>query len=166
MAAISIPAVVVPILGPVIGGLILNSLGWRWIFFVNVPICAAGLLLGLRYVRTTPARGGRQLDVLGLALVSPALAALLYGLSEAHRPGGFGEPQVYGPLAGGVLLLAAFVVHALRTRREPVVDLRLFRSRSFTAACLLLFLSGLSLFRDTARSRRGCCSPRRGSAAC
>jgi MFS family permease len=96
---------------------------------------------------TPPARGRHRLDVLGLALLSPALAAVIYGLSEAGIHHGFGHPAVTVPLGIGAALLVAFVAHSLRTTAaEPVVDLRLFRSRAFAAAAGLLFLSGLSLY--------------------
>lgn len=138
IAAVSMPAVVVPILGPVVGGLIVNGLSWRWIFLVNVPICLVALALARRYVPETPPAGEHRLDVIGLALLSPALAAIVYGLSRTG--------VAVLPVAAGALLLAGYVVHALRTRREPIIDLRLLRVRSFAAATCLLFLAGLSMF--------------------
>ena len=79
-------------------------------------------------------------------LLSPALAAIIYGLAQVGTLGGFGHATVAVPLALGVALLGAFVVHALRARTEAVVDLRLFRVRSFASASALLFLSGLSMY--------------------
>jgi EmrB/QacA subfamily drug resistance transporter len=146
IAAIAVPALVAPIVGPVIGGLILDSLSWRWIFFVNVPVCASALLLGWRYMPDHRARGEHPLDLLGLALLSPGLAAIVYGFAEAGTRGGFGESQVILPLTIGAALVAAFALHALRTRKEPIIDLRLFRQRSFTASAGLMFLAGLSIF--------------------
>ncbi|HEY7076136.1 MAG TPA: DHA2 family efflux MFS transporter permease subunit [Solirubrobacteraceae bacterium] len=146
MAAVAVPALVAPIVGPVIGGAILNGLSWRWIFFLNVPVCALALGLAWRGMADARERADQRLDVLGLALLSPALAAIVYGFSEAGTRNGFGGPHVLVPLALGVALLVAFVVHALRTRGEPLIDVLLFRVRSFTASAGLMFLGGLSIF--------------------
>lgn len=145
IAVITLPALVGPILGPVIGGLILGHLSWRWIFYVNVPICVAGFLLAWYAVPADEPSRPPRLDWLGLILLSPALAALTYGLTQVGEQGGFAHTQVIAPLTAGVLLLAGFVARALRTA-NPLIDLRLFRTRSFTTSCILLFASGLSLF--------------------
>ena len=145
-ATITIPALVGPILGPVIGGLIVGNADWRWIFYVNVPVCGLALALAWRGLPDDAPQGGRRLDVRGLTLLSPALAAIIYGRAQVGTFGGFGHAAVAVPLALGVALLGAFVVHALRARTEAVVDLRLFRVRSFAAASALLFLSGLSMY--------------------
>ena len=146
MSLVSLPALLGPILGPVVGGLILSHLSWHWIFWVNLPFGAAGLLLAWRGLQPTPPRKGAYLDVAGLALLSPGLAALLYGLTEAGNQGGFDHLAVLLPLALGALLLGGFVLHALRTDRPPLLDVRLFRVRSFSASNSLLFLSGLSVY--------------------
>jgi len=146
MAVASMPALVGPILGPMLGGLIVGHFAWRWIFYFNVPICLAALVLAWRGMPSDPPRGGQRLDALGLALLSPALAALVYGLARVSPSGGFADAAVVVPFAIGLGLLVAFAIHALRTRAEPVVDLRLFRVRSFWASTCLLFLAGLSLY--------------------
>lgn len=147
MATASLPMVIVPIFGPVVGGLIVNDLSWRWIFYVNVPICLAAIVLAWRKAPSSPPSPQRKpLDVLGLALLSPGLALLTYGLSEAAGRSGFASATVLGPLAGGLVLTAAFVGHAVRTRRKPLVSLAALRIRSYAAACAVLFLAGLSLY--------------------
>lgn len=145
MAVITLPALVGPILGPVVGGLILGHLSWRWIFYINVPICLAAIVLAWRSLAADPPRRGHRLDVVGLLLLSPALAALIYGLSQVGDQGGFDHPQVLVPLLAGVLLLGGFLWHALHTD-APLIDLRLFRTRAFAASSTLLFLSGLAMF--------------------
>ncbi len=153
MASVSLPVAVVPILGPVISGLIISNVSWRWIFYVNVPICLTGMILAWRGLpagrpgQAAAAAGARpRLDITGLVLLCPALAALLYGLAQVSSAGGFGHLRVLIPLLAGSVLLAAFAVHALRMTGEPLVDLRLFRSRSFAAASSLMFLAGLSIY--------------------
>jgi EmrB/QacA subfamily drug resistance transporter len=147
MSAVSLPIVVVPIFGPVVAGLIISNVSWRWIFYVNVPICLAGLALAWRGLPSARPPGGRpRIDLVGLLLLPPALVALLYGLAQVSSQGGFGHREVVIPLGAGAALLAAYAVHALRTSVTPLVDLRLFRSRAFTGASSLLFLAGLSIY--------------------
>jgi EmrB/QacA subfamily drug resistance transporter len=160
MATVSLPVAVVPILGPVISGLIISHASWRWIFFVNAPICVAGLLLAWRGLpRDRPADGqgaeltDRQaaaerprLDLAGLFLLCPALAGLLYGLAQVSTEAGFAHPTVIVPIAAGIVLLVGFAVHALRKPGQALVDLRLFRSRAFAGASGLMFLAGLSIY--------------------
>jgi EmrB/QacA subfamily drug resistance transporter len=146
MAVVTLPAVLGPILGPVLGGLIVEHLDWRWAFYVNIPICVIALALAWRGLPADQRRLRAQpLDALGLTLLSPGLAALIYGLAQVGTQGGFAHAHVLAPLAAGLALLIAFAVHALRAA-EPVIDLRLFRVRSFSASTALLFLSGLSLY--------------------
>ena len=149
MATVSLPAVLVPILGPVAGGLIVSNLSWRWIFYVNVPICLVALVLAWRGM--SPSRGtaaAPRLDVAGLALLSPAVALMLYGLAQVSGDGGFAHRGVLIPLAAGAVLLASFIAWALRPHRRvtPLIDLRLLRVRSFSAASGLMFISGLSMY--------------------
>jgi EmrB/QacA subfamily drug resistance transporter len=146
MSVVALPIAAGPILGPVIGGLILGAGDWRWLFLVNVPLCLIGLVLAARLIPAdVPGRRGR-LDLVGLALLSPALVALLWGLSNVSGDGGFAHPDVLVPLAGGAALLVAFVLWALRRRGAALVDLEVLRSRSTWAATALMFLSGASLY--------------------
>lgn len=146
MALISLPTLFGPIVGPVVGGLIVSHLSWRWIFLVNVPFSLVGIVLAWRGLKPSIPQKKAYLDVTGLVLLSPALAAILYAATEAGIKGGFGYTIVIVAFAVGVCLLAAFAFHALRTRRPPLVDLRLFKVRSFTAANTSLFLAGFGSF--------------------
>lgn len=138
------------VLGPVAGGAIVTGLGWRWMFLINIPICVAALIASARCMPRGHGMGDRgdrtRLDVLGLCLLSPALAGIVYGLSRAGSPGGFDHAEVLIPLIAGGVLLAGFVVHATTTRMEPLIDLRLLRARSFSAASGVMFLFGLAMF--------------------
>jgi EmrB/QacA subfamily drug resistance transporter len=149
MSTVSLPAVIVPVVGPVVGGLIVSNLSWRWLFYVNVPICLLGLILAWRGLpASTPAAVKPRLDVAGLALLSPGLAAVLYGLAQVSAHHGFGHPAVLVPLIAGLAGLATFVVRTVRARGnvQPVIDLGLFRNRSFTGAASLMFVAGLSMY--------------------
>ncbi|MFC4911328.1 DHA2 family efflux MFS transporter permease subunit [Actinomadura gamaensis] len=151
-AAIAVPSLLGPVLGPVLGGWIVSDLNWRWIFFVNVPVCAAALVLSPRAVpsgRTGPSGRGpgrAPLDVLGLVLLAAASAALVYGCAEIGRLGSFGSARVIVALAAGIVLLAAFVAHALRPGVEPIIDPRLFRSRRFAAPAAGILLATALMF--------------------
>ena len=150
IATISLPLALGPILGPVIGGVILNWLSWRWLFLVNVPVIAVGLVLAWRLLpadRPDPAAGQVRLDVTGLALLAPALAGILLGLSNLSEDGGIGHTGVLVPLLAGIALLGAFIAWALAPGgRHPVVDVRLLRLRSLGTAAAVLFTAGAAMY--------------------
>jgi EmrB/QacA subfamily drug resistance transporter len=150
MATISLPIALGPILGPVVGGIILNWLSWRWLFLVNVPIIAVGLALALRLLpddRPAPGTARPHLDLVGLALLAPGLAAILLGLSDLSRDGSAGHPGVWLWLLVGAVLLAAFAGWASNRRvPHPIVDIRLLRLRSLGSASAVLFTSGATLY--------------------
>ncbi|WP_017570693.1 DHA2 family efflux MFS transporter permease subunit [Nocardiopsis halotolerans] len=144
LALVSVPGQLAPVLGPVLGGLVLDSLGWRWVFLATLPLTAAALALAVRGVPADTPSKEERIDLTGLALLPPGLAALLYGLSV------LGE-ETHGPLlaAGGVLLLAGFAVHALRRRPgapPPLIDLRLFSDGQFRIGAFLMFVFGLCIW--------------------
>jgi len=144
IALISLPVVLGPILGPLIGGLIVEHHSWRWIFWVNVPFCVIGLLLAWFLMPPLPGKRRARLDVVGLALISPGIAAIVVALSRVG--GSFLRPSVILPLLAGATLLIAFTIRAFRRGPDALVDVRLFRVPSFSAASALLFLSGFTLY--------------------
>lgn len=147
MSIIGVPIVLAPVLGPVLGGWLLDSFGWQWIFLINVPLGVLAVALGLK--RLPHAAGDRvaagPLDVTGLALLASGLPLFVYGLAEFGQQGSVGAPQVWLPLALGVSLIASFVRHALRVER-PLLDVRLFSNRAFSAAAVTTFCLGGALF--------------------
>jgi EmrB/QacA subfamily drug resistance transporter len=146
-AIASLLIVVVPVFGPVTGGLIISHLTWRWIFYVNVPVCLAALALAWQSLpASTPAQRKPPLDVLGLALLSPGLGLIIYGLSQAPGPHGFASTHAWLPLTAGLASTGAFVRHALHKPDRPLVDLHVLRVRSFTASTIVVFLAGLSVY--------------------
>jgi EmrB/QacA subfamily drug resistance transporter len=147
MVFVAIPGSLTPVLGPILGGLVVSALGWRWAFYINAPICLLGLVLAWRLVPDSErGTGGNRLDLPGLGLLSAGLAAVVDGLAEAGNHGGFAAAAVWLPLAAGAVLLAGYAVRALTSRIEPVIDLRLFTVRAFTASSILQFLLNGSLF--------------------
>jgi EmrB/QacA subfamily drug resistance transporter len=146
MAAIAIPGQLAPIFGPVIGGAIVDSINWNWLFFVNIPICAVALILAPIFLPGARPDHSKKLDVRGFALLTPGLVALAYGISQAAGKGGFGAFHTWFPIAGGVVLIILFVVYSLRTKVVPLVDVRPFARRSFGVAGVITFVGGFSTY--------------------
>ncbi|MFD5250186.1 DHA2 family efflux MFS transporter permease subunit [Amycolatopsis sp. NPDC058340] len=135
-----------PVLGPVLGGVVLQGLGWRWMFLLCVPLGALAVLLALRVMPADPPAERRaRLDILGVALLGPGFAGLLLVLSQAANGADLLSSPVLVPLVAGVLLLAGYVVHALRGE-APLVDVRLFARRGFAASVTVMALTGLAMF--------------------
>jgi EmrB/QacA subfamily drug resistance transporter len=146
MPVIGVPAMLGPVLGPVLGGWIVSDSSWRLLFYINLPICLAALLASRRVVMPDTRRADPpRLDVLGLSLLCPALVAIVYGLSQAGTRGSLTGTHVVLPVAAGVALLGGFAMHALRARTEPIVDLRLFRTPSFASASGVIFCFGMAM---------------------
>src|SRR5664280_1596075 len=129
MGIVSMPAMLAPILGPVIGGLILQNLHWSWIFLVNLPIGAIAFVLAWRMLPHTDSGEAGRLDVLGLALLSSASTTLVYGLSQLGTHSSLTAPIVVWPIAIALVLSSVFVWHALRVER-PLLDVRLYANLS------------------------------------
>ncbi|HSD76327.1 MAG TPA: DHA2 family efflux MFS transporter permease subunit, partial [Solirubrobacteraceae bacterium] len=145
MAIIGVPMLLGPIIGPILGGWLVDSLSWRWIFFINVPIGVAAVVMATRVLPRDVPQPHHRLDWLGFALLSPGLAAVIYGLAETNAAGGFGSPRVLVPVLAGLTALAVFVRHALRTH-DALIDLRLFANRIFSAASITLILMVIAVF--------------------
>jgi EmrB/QacA subfamily drug resistance transporter len=125
------------ILGPALGGVITQSLGWQWVFGINVPI--ALLLIPLCYARLRESKGNQApLDIPGAVLVTIAAFGLEWGLVRAAEAG-WRSAEVGVSLAGGALFSLAFVVWQTRAR-HPMIPLSLFRSRAFSAGIVTIFL--------------------------
>jgi EmrB/QacA subfamily drug resistance transporter len=147
MSAIGIPIVLAPVFGPTLGGLLLQDVGWQWIFMINVPV---GILAFTLAVRLLPrdhagAADAGPLDFIGLILAAAGTVGITYGLSESGVAGSLTSGRVLGPVLLGVALVVAFVVRARRVER-PLLDITLFRNRGFSAASLVTFCLGGALF--------------------
>lgn len=121
--------------GPLLGGVVVNGLGWRWVFLLNVPLSAALALLAARFVPRLPRTPARhRFDWLGAGLVTAGLAALAFGVIQGQE-GGWTSPLILASFAAGAAALAGFVAWERRLA-EPLVDVSLFRLPAFAAANL------------------------------
>jgi EmrB/QacA subfamily drug resistance transporter len=134
-----------PILGPTIGGLILDNASWRWIFYVNLPIGLIALTAAVRILPRVEPGPASRLDFGGLALMATGLPLLTYGLAEIGVTGSFTATKVLVPILAGMALIAVFAVHALRIPR-PLLNLRLYRRPTFASASFAMFCLGAALF--------------------
>src|SRR3954451_8142064 len=145
MSIVAVPAMLAPILGPTIGGLILDNASWQWILYANLPVGIAAVIAAVRVLPSVKPGKADPLDVRGLALMATGLPLLTYGLGEIGVTGGFGATKVWLPLVLGALLIVTFVFHALRAK-FPLLDLRLYRRATFASASFAMFCLGAALF--------------------
>ena len=145
MSIVAVPAMLAPILGPTLGGLIVDNASWRWIFYINLPIGLIAFLLSLRTLPRVERAPTDRLDLRGLLLMATGLPLFTYGLAEIGTTGSFTATSVLLPALAGIGLVAAFVLHALRVPR-PLLDLRLYRRATFASASIAMFCLGAALF--------------------
>jgi EmrB/QacA subfamily drug resistance transporter len=142
MAWLLIPATIGPVLGPPVGGFIVTFLSWRWIFYINVPIGIAGMVMATLFIEDVPDARRARFDLIGLVLSGISLACLMFGIEMASH--GAGSAFTTVPLLGvGLVGGALYVFHAHR-HPEPVLDFRLLRIPTFGLSVLGGSLSRIS----------------------
>ena len=124
--------------GPLAGGVLTEALGWRSIFFVNLPIGLAAFAGGVAHLRESRNAAGGRADWLGTALITGALTALMFALIRGNELG-WASPTILTLLATAAVALAGFVLYELRIAAAPMADLRLFRRRGFAATGFVAF---------------------------
>jgi EmrB/QacA subfamily drug resistance transporter len=146
MSILSIPMLLAPIAGPIVGGWLIDTSSWRWIFLINLPIGLVTIVLAaIVFPRDHPARS-ETFDVIGALLLSPGLATFLFAMSSIPGRGTVADHHVLIPAAIGLTLIAAFVVHAWHRADHPLIDLRLFRNRVLTQANVTMLVFAVAFF--------------------
>lgn len=147
MAVLGIPMLLGPIAGPILGGWLIDTASWHWIFLINIPLGIIALVYAWYALPKGDQTPGRKLDIFGLLLLSPGLAMFLYGVSSSAEEGTFNSPKVYGFMIAGGILILAFVAWALRGKADhPLLDLRLFRNRALTVSVVTMIFFAIAFF--------------------
>ena len=142
MALWGATAGVATLVGPILGGVLVDALGWEWIFFINVPVGVIGFVLAWRLVPTLPTHS-HSFDWLGVALSGAGMFLLVFGIQEGHQYSW--SAAIWAMIAAGLVVLAAFVWWQARNKREPLVPLSLFRDRNFSLANVAISVMGFSI---------------------
>jgi EmrB/QacA subfamily drug resistance transporter len=145
MAVLGVPMLLGPICGPILGGWLVDAVSWRWIFYINVPIGLVTMALAWRLLPKDSPEPAKRFDFLGMLMVSPGLAALIYGVSDIPSAGGVGDAHVLVPALAGIVLLIGFLVRASKVD-NPLIDLTLFRNRTFSVAMVTMSLFCVAFF--------------------
>lgn len=145
MAVLGVPMLLGPIAGPILGGWLIGSFSWHWIFLINLPVGVIALILAIVVLPADKPEPSESFDFLGMLLASPGLALFLFGVSSIPEEHTVASARVLVPAVIGLVLMAGFVVHALRTR-HPLIDLHLFRNRQLTFAVLTAVIFAIAFF--------------------
>ncbi|OBH96052.1 DHA2 family efflux MFS transporter permease subunit [Mycobacterium sp. E2733] len=146
MSILSIPMLLAPIGGPILGGWLIGTSSWRWIFLINLPIGLITIVFAtIIFPRDHPARS-ETFDLVGVLLLSPGLATFLFGVSSVPHCGTVADRRVLIPATIGLGLIAGFVAHAWRRADHPLIDLRLFRNPVLTHANVTMVVFATAFF--------------------
>ncbi len=139
MAILGIPMLLGPIMGPILGGWLIEIASWHWIFLINLPLGIAAFVYALVILPKDHAEPSESFDVVGMLLMSPGLALFLFGVSSIPETGTVESTRVLLPSIVGALLIVGFVFWAFKPQ-HPLLDLRLFKDRNLAVATITMFL--------------------------
>jgi EmrB/QacA subfamily drug resistance transporter len=145
MAILGVPMLLGPILGPIIGGWLIDVASWHWVFLINVPIGISALVYSQLVLPKDSPEPSESFDFLGMALLSPGLALFLFGVSSIPGEGTVSAPKVWVSMLIGIALMLGFVRHSFRPE-HPLLDLRLFKDRNLTISIITMFLFAAAFF--------------------
>jgi len=146
MAVLGIPMLLGPVFGPVLGGWLIDSYSWEWIFWINLPIGLIAFTLAGIVFPHDHSSPSETFDLVGMLLLSPGLATFLYGVSVIPSRGTAADRHVWIPVVIGLVLITGFVFHSLWRADHPLIDLRLFTNRVVTLANAGMFFFAASFF--------------------
>jgi EmrB/QacA subfamily drug resistance transporter len=147
MAVLGIPMLLGPIFGPILGGWLIEIASWHWIFLINLPIGVIALVYAWKVLPKDSVEPSESFDWFGMLMLSPGLAAFLYGVSSIPEHGTVTATEVWLPALAGLALIVAFVPWALHPRNiHPLVELRLFKNRDMTIAVVAMMLFAIAFF--------------------
>ncbi|GBG96868.1 MDR family MFS transporter [Lactococcus termiticola] len=146
MSVISVPIILAPILGPVIGGALVEYSNWRFIFFINLPICLISIFLNHWKLQDfLPTAKGSKLDFIGIILLSGLSASLIYGLVQgSENPSHFFNAQMLSFVALGIVLGLIYALYNRLRHGQVVLPLRFFKDRNYSAANIGIFFAGIA----------------------
>jgi EmrB/QacA subfamily drug resistance transporter len=144
MGVLGVPMLIAPIVGPIVGGWLVDDVSWRWIFFINVPIGLVAFVSAFAVLERDEPQPTHRLDWLGMLLLSPGLTALIFGLAETSSHG-FDAARAWGPIALGALLVVAFLRHSW-TAEAPLIDIRTFTHSRAGAAAGIFLVFAIAMF--------------------
>ncbi len=146
MAILGVPMLLGPIMGPILGGWLIEIASWHWIFLINLPIGIFAFVYASIVLPADTPEPSESFDVVGMLMMSPGLALFLFGVSSLpEKEGDFSSPRVWLSMLAGVVLIVSFVVHTFRPE-HPLLDLRLFRNRNLTLSVITMFLFASAFF--------------------
>ena len=145
MAILGVPMLLGPIMGPILGGWLIEIASWHWVFLINVPLGIITVIYALFALPKDHVDPSESFDFVGMLLMSPGLALFLYGVSSIPATGTVASAKVLVPGIIGLLLILAFVLWSFKPK-HPLLDLRLFKDRQFTVTIIIMFLFAGAFF--------------------